>query len=164
MKLTDEQKQTISLWADEDEINLGEIQKRLKSELGISVTYLETRFLLEDHGIELKQPAPPVEEAAKEDELQDVEAILEGDDDSEAGDGWGDQPTPGGNVTVTIDSVTQPQAMVSGAVIFGDGEKARWSVDQLGRLALDPETPGYRPSEADIVAFQNELQRAMGAP
>ena len=54
VKLTDEQKQTIADWADEDEINLGVVQKRLKSELGIAVTYLETRFLLEDHGIELK--------------------------------------------------------------------------------------------------------------
>lgn len=169
VKLTDEQKEIISRWADEDEISMGEVQKRLKNELGIGVTYLETRFLLEDHGIELKQAAPPPEEEANADtdtdadDLKEVEAVLEGNDDDS--DAWGgDQPLPGGNVTVTLDTVAQPQAMVSGKVIFGDGETAQWSVDQMGRLGLDPATPGYRPSEADIVAFQNELQRAMEAP
>lgn len=157
VKLTDEQKVTVSQWADEDGITMGEVQKRLKNELGIGVTYLETRFLLEDHGIELKKEAPPAEEPEEDNDLKDVESVLDGSDDDS------DPPLPGGNVTVTIDTVTQPQAMVSGTVIFGDGERAGWYVDEMGRLGLDPSTPGYRPSEEDIVAFQNELQRAMEA-
>ncbi|MGK0188108.1 MAG: hypothetical protein ACI9R3_003900 [Verrucomicrobiales bacterium] len=159
VKLTDEQKQTISQWADEAGISMGEVQKRLKNELNISVTYLETRFLLEDHAIELKKEEPPAadpEEKSEGDDLAEVEAVL-GDD------GVNDPPLPGGNVTVTVDSVTQPQAMVSGRVIFSDGERAAWNVDQMGRLGLDPTTPGYRPSEGDIATFQNELQRAMEA-
>jgi hypothetical protein len=155
VKLTDEQKETIIRWADEDGINMGDIQSRLKTELGISVTYLETRFLLEDHGIELKPPAPEEEEDDAEADLNEVEALLAGDD-------LDDLPMPGGKVTVTVDTVTVPQAMASGKVTFSDGGTALWYVDQMGRLGLDPATPGYRPSEGDIVAFQRELQRAMG--
>ena len=155
VKLTEEQKETITRWADEDGINMGEIQSRLKSQFGISVTYLETRFLLEDHGIELKPPAPEEEEDDAEAELSEVEAMLTEDD-------LDDLPMPGGKVTVTVDKVTVPQAMVSGKVTFSDGATALWYVDQMGRLGLDPATPGYRPSEADILAFQRELRRAMG--
>ena len=156
VKLTEEQKETITRWADEDGINLGDIQRRLKTELGINVTYLETRFLLEDHGIELKPPAPQAEdEPDPKAELNEVEAMLADDEPD---------PTPlaGGKVTVTVDTVTVPQAMVSGKVMFSDGESALWYIDQMGRLGLDPSTPGYRPSEPDILAFQQELQRAMG--
>jgi hypothetical protein len=53
--------------------------------------------------------------------------------------------------------------MFSGDVTFSDGVKARWMIDQIGRFGLDPEKPGYRPSDADLQAFQlqlrSELQR-----
>jgi hypothetical protein len=32
-------------------------------------------------------------------------------------------------------------------------------LDQTGRLGLNPTNPEYRPTEADIMAFQRELQR-----
>jgi hypothetical protein len=32
-------------------------------------------------------------------------------------------------------------------------------LDETGRLGLNPTKPGYRPSQTDIVAFQQELQR-----
>ena len=166
MKLTDEQKEVVSRWADEDEISMGEVQKRLKSEFDVSLTYLETRFLLEDHGIALRVKEKPAEEPDKElggasDDIDEVEAILDGDSD-DAGDVW-EEPGQqgGGGVSVTLDAVTQPQAMVSGKVSFSDGQSADWYVDQMGRLGLDPATPGYRPSEQDVMAFQQELQRVM---
>lgn len=158
MKLTDEQKERVALWADEEEITLSEVQKRLKAEFGVSVTYLETRFLLEDHGIVLRSEVKP-------DENEAAEAMPAGEDDdfaSDPDDSWEAQSQPGaGKVSVSLDSITQPHAMVSGKVSFSDGQSAQWYVDQMGRLGLDPATPGYRPSEQDIMAFQRELHRVM---
>jgi hypothetical protein len=169
VKLTDEQKDTVAKWADEDEISLGDIQKRLKSEFEITVTFLETRFLLEDHGIELKVEAKPEPkpEAAEypPDELDEVEAILDDDYNEEPGGRLGDDPAPGagsGKVSVKVASEARPNAMVSGMVTFSDGVDAAWSIDQMGRLSLDSSTPEHRPSEADIMAFQQELQSLMG--
>jgi hypothetical protein len=67
-------------------------------------------------------------------------------------------PAPGG-VTVTMDTITKPQALASGKVTFSDGESAEWMLDQTGRLGMNPSKPGYRPTQADIMAFQQELQR-----
>jgi hypothetical protein len=64
-------------------------------------------------------------------------------------------------VSVEVDRVTKPGAVVSGTVSFSDGTHATWMLDQLGRLALDAGTPDYRPSEADLQAFQKELKSAL---
>ena len=58
-----------------------------------------------------------------------------------------------------MDTITKPHALASGKVTFSDGETADWMLDQTGRLGLNPSQPGYRPSEADIMSFQRELQR-----
>jgi hypothetical protein len=67
---------------------------------------------------------------------------------------------PGG-VTVDVDRLTKPGALASGTVRFSDGVSAAWSLDQMGRLGLSATTPGYKPSEGDIVAFQQELRSAL---
>ena len=63
-----------------------------------------------------------------------------------------------GSVNATIDNITLPGAMVSGKVTFSDGETAIWMIDQTGRPGLDPDTPGYRPSEEDLMEFQTQLK------
>ena len=67
----------------------------------------------------------------------------------------------GGAVSVTVDQITAPGAMVSGRVTFSDGEGARWMIDQMGRPSLDPETMGYQPTHEDLVSFQGELRSAL---
>ena len=49
--LSEEQIATVRSWA-EDGADLSEIQQRLDKDLEIRITYLETRFLLEDLAIE----------------------------------------------------------------------------------------------------------------
>jgi hypothetical protein len=51
-----------------------------------------------------------------------------------------------------------PGAIVSGDVTFSDGVKARWLIDQYGRFGLDPEKPGYKPTNEDLQAFQMQLR------
>jgi hypothetical protein len=63
------------------------------------------------------------------------------------------------NITVELDKVSLiPGAIASGSVIFSDGVKAKWIVDQYGRPGFtEVSQPGYRPTPADGQAFMQEL-------
>ncbi len=144
--LTDEQKNTVAGWVEAGH-SLADIQRKLQQELSVSLTYMETRFLVDDLNLQLKDN----EEKSSETIVGDAATAPPPQEEQ--------VPTSAGSVTVTIDQVTQPQALVSGKVTFSDGNRASWMLDQMGRLALDPEVTGYRPSEADVMDFQKELQR-----
>lgn len=133
-KLTPEQKDALKQWAAEG-ATMSDLQRHLKDDFGHSLTYMDTRFLILDLGIELVE-TPKVE--AKEDEKP--------------------TPVPTGFVTVTMDSLTLPGALVSGKATFSDGETAVWMLDQNGRPGLDPDTEGYRPTPEDIKEFQLQLR------
>ncbi|HEY5779157.1 MAG TPA: hypothetical protein VIT00_10500 [Terrimicrobiaceae bacterium] len=139
MSLTDDQKAAISKWIEKG-ASLSDIQKRLKEEFQISLTYLETRLLADDLKLALKEPERPVEPPP----LPAAEKT---------------PPPAAGKVSVTIDQITRPGAMVSGRATFSDGQTAEWYLDQTGRLGLNPSTPGYRPSQQDVMDFQMELEK-----
>jgi len=61
-------------------------------------------------------------------------------------------------VNVTMDAVPLEGSMVSGKVVFSDGENAFWTLDHHGRPGLEPETPDYQPSREDIMEFQTQLR------
>ncbi len=134
-QLTSDQKDALKQKATEG-ATMPDLQKLLKDDYNISITYMETRLLILDLGIELKEE--PKEAPAKE----EIPAA----------------PVPTGFVDVTMDSLTLPGALVSGKVTFSDGEKAIWMLDQSGRPGLDPDTPGYRPTPEDIAEFQKHLR------
>lgn len=133
-KLSETQTASIRSWAAAG-AQLPEIQLRMREELGLSVTYMDTRMLILDLGIELV--VEKKEEAAPE--------TLH-------------TPIPTGKVTTTMDHIALPGAMVSGKVVFSDGETAIWMLDQTGRPGLDPDTAGYRPTQEDILEFQKQLR------
>ena len=165
MKLTSEQKEAVAAWVAAG-ATLNEIQDRLKSELGVVLTFMDTRFLLSDLGLTLKPSAGEEEPAAEADEeLPDRLSEAEGEypaPGEEAGEA-GEPPPAGGaaRVHVTVDAVTLPGTMVSGKVTFSDGVKGGWYLDQMGQLGLTGIDRGYQPPEADVIAFQRELQRAL---
>ena len=133
-QLSGEQITEIKSWAAGG-AQLPDIQLRMKEEHGFSLTYMETRFLVLDLGIELieekkEDPAPETKQA----------------------------PVPTGAVSVTMDAIAIPGAVVSGKVVFSDGEAGVWMLDQTGRPGLDPDTPGYAPSREDIMEFQKQLR------
>lgn len=163
MTLNDEQKQQVATWVGQG-IGLAEIQRRLESEFGLRPTFMEVRFLVDDLDLELADPAPaePVKPAEAETTApaEDLNVPQPADAELEE-DGFG-APPGGGSATVEIDAIQRPGALVSGSVTFSDGETMGWQLDQMGRLGLLPGvTEGYRPSEADIAAFQVELQNAL---
>ena len=139
MSLTEDQRASISKWIEEG-ASLSDIQKRLKEEFQLSLTYLETRLLADDLKLKLKEPERPIEPLPLPTPDKAASA-------------------PGGKVSVTIDQITRPGAMVSGRTTFSDGQNAEWYLDQTGRLGLNPSTPGYRPSQQDVMDFQIELEK-----
>lgn len=143
MELTDAQKATLKSWIEAG-AGVAEVQKRLKDEMGISLTYLETRLLFDDLKLAPKDPEKPKEPAPLLDDKPSAE----------------NKPGKPGGVSVTVDHLARPGAVISGKVTFSDGETAEWFLDVTGRLALNPTKPGYRPSQKDVMDFQLELDRA----
>ncbi len=66
-------------------------------------------------------------------------------------------PAAPGTLRIELDRIMRPGTVVSGTVNFSDGVTGKWALDQLGRLMLDTAQPGYKPSAADVQAFQREL-------
>jgi hypothetical protein len=135
----------VARWIGEG-ASLADVQRRLKDDCGVGLTYMDVRFLVDDLQQQLKEQPKPSEAV-------DRLAAAKQEGESER------QGVPSGGVRVTMDAVTRASALASGKVTFSDGETADWMLDQTGRLGLNPTKPGYRPSEADIMAFQQELQR-----
>ncbi|MGH8048258.1 MAG: hypothetical protein ACREKL_13530, partial [Chthoniobacterales bacterium] len=120
MTLTDEQKTAVATWLGAG-AGLSEVQKRLREEFQLSLTYLDTRLLVDDLKLQLKDPEPePKPAAAPEPPPLPSE----------------DEPLPpplpgaGGRVQVTIDQIMKPGTMISGKATFSDGETADWYLDQ----------------------------------
>lgn len=134
-KITPEQIAALKQRAAEG-ASMSDLQRQLKEDFGHTLTYMDTRFLILDLGIEL------IEEKKAEEKKDEMKPA----------------PAPAGAVSVTLDTLTLPGAMVSGKVTFSDGETGIWMLDQTGRPGLDPDTPGYRPSQEDVMEFQVQLR------
>ncbi len=152
MKLDEAQRLAVAKWIDEG-AKLSEIQNRLATEFGLKLTYMEARFLVDDLKLTPKDPEPPKvatpPETAKPLTAKPVPA------DEAAND------LPGGKVSVSVDQITRPGAIVSGKVTFSDGQLAEWYLDQTGRLGVVPKQQGYKPSQADVQDFQMTLQQEL---
>lgn len=165
--INDQQKAIIQSWADEGD-DLSRIQKKLNDELEIQVTYMEVRFLIGDLGIVMPSKEKPSEEVVEEESEEPVseepaptgEQVneLEANESPESPNAQ--EPAAAQiSVKVTMSEVLPPDALAAGTVVFSDGMNANWSLNQMGQLSLDASDPAYRPSEADVAAFQKELQR-----
>ena len=155
MNLSDAQKQTVAQWIN-DGLKLADIQKRLGGELGVNLTYMEVRLLVDDLKLMPKdhEPPKPVQPPAP----PGVSAPADSDAEPGPEHGGVPAPGPGGGVAVTVDKIAQPGAMVSGGVTFSDGHTAVWYMDPQGRLGVAPTTKGYKPAAADVQSFQMALE------
>jgi len=148
MNLTEEQRQRVSAWILEG-AKLSEIQNRLLSEFKLKFTYMEVRLLVDDLKLTPKDPEPPkvVAPPAADPAKLTVEK-------NPAPEGT----LPASGVSVSVDQIAKPGAIVSGKVTFSDGQTADWILDQTGRLGVVPKQAGYKPSAADVQDFQTALQ------
>lgn len=154
MELDSSQKDQVAQWASDGD-TLSAIQEKISSEFGVKLTYMETRFLVEDLEVDLSDGEPEEPEAEEEKETSPAEGEAEAVDLEDAGF---DGEAGSGRVSVDVDKITRPGAVVSGSVNFSDGKSATWMLDQMGQLRLIPEEEGYQPGQDDIQAFQTALQ------
>ncbi len=189
MTLTPEQQQAVSAWVAAGD-NLSAIQKKLSDQFGLSMTYRDVRFLVDDLNLSLKDPAPkvdasdvskaaatgarpePAERSEKKGFLdkakeklglgrsEDAETVEVEDEADEPAE---DVPAGPTNVRLSVDKVTLiPGAVASGSVTFSDGVTGKWVIDQYGRPGFtEISKPGYRPSADDAQAFMQELTQAL---
>ncbi len=159
MNLDEAQRKSVAAWIAEG-LKLSEIQSRITSELGIRLTYMEVRLLVDDLKLTPKDVDPP---------KTPVGTLTAAKPASPAGTPPSNQPAPAGpepaepglvsgKISVSLDQITKPGAVVSGKVTFSDGNTAEWHFDQTGRLGLAPRQPGYRPAAADMQQFQLALE------
>lgn len=144
MSLTEEQQAAVAGWIQEG-ATLSDVQKRLETEYNLRLTYMDVRFLVDDLDLEVKASGPKF------------------DDPKPVGGGGGamDGNAAPGSVSVSLDKVSRPDAIVSGQVTFSDGVSAQWHIDQMGRLSLNAQQPGYKPSQEDLQEFQDQLRQAV---
>ena len=140
--ITPEQTELLRQWAAEG-LDLNQIQKKINQEFGISITYLDTRFLLMDLDIQIIQP--------KKEEESPANAT-----DTPLGN---TSPSLPGSTSVTIDEITPPHALLTGKVTFKSGHTGTWSIDKMGRIDWAPISG--EPTDDDLQAFQTELQKVL---
>ena len=145
MNLDENQRQRVTAWILQG-AKLSEIQSRLAEEFGLRLTYMEVRFLVDDLKLTPKDPEPP----------KTVEPTPAA---PKAAAPSAEPSSASGKVSVVVDQLTRPGAIVSGKVTFSDGQTAEWYLDQTGRLGVVPKQQGYKPSAADVQQFQMALEK-----
>lgn len=157
MNLDESQRQRVAAWIA-DGLKLSDIQNRIASELGVRLTYMEVRFLVDDLKLTPKDPEPPKPTVPTPASPLAPNAPVAPVPAPPLTPSPSDIPQPAGGVSVTVDQLAKPGALVSGKVTFSDGQKADWYLDQTGRLGVVPAQQGYKPAAADMQEFQLALQ------
>ena len=153
MELSDAQKAAVTQWIHEGRL-LADVQRSLREEFEISMTYMDVRFLVDDLDIEVAEEEPETPE------LSEVEA----GEDATAEPAEAELVDEGTNgaVTVDVDAIMRPGSLVSGTVVFSDGVSLGWQLSAAGQLGLIPgEDPEYRPSPEDVQSFQSQLEEVL---
>lgn len=157
MKLIQQQIEAVGAWVA-DNASISDVQKRLSEQFGINMTYMDVRFLIDDIGAQLRDKPEP-KPAAPEQPAAQPEADVPADGGfADAQNSPDAEQQSAGGVQVSVSPIQRPGTVACGDVVFSDGEKAEWLIDQMGRLSLVPATQGYQPSGADIGDFQAKLQ------
>lgn len=151
MQLDQEQKTLVAQWVKEG-CGLSEIQRRITDQFKLNFTYMDVRFLVIELGLDIQDKLKP--SAAPK-------TISPATAPEDAVPELAPEPPAGGGVSVEVDRLTLPGALVSGTAVFSDGVKANWSLDQAGRLALGAKDKSYRPSAQDVQEFQMAIAREL---
>lgn len=142
MNFTKEQIATIAQWVN-DGATLADLQARIANEMGVKMTYMDVRFLVDDLDLTLADNKLEVPQ-------ESVPAATE-------------NPVPAatGSVSISVDPVQQAGVIVGGNVTFSDGNSGQWMIDGQGRLGLDGFAEGYQPTPEDVKQFQILLKQEL---
>ena len=153
MELSDAQKAAVTQWIQEGR-SLADVQRSLREDFEISITYMDVRFLVDDLDIAVVEVEPeaseaPEVEAGKDATTEPAEAELVDEGDN-------------GAVTVDVDAIPRPGSLVNGTVVFSDGVSLGWQLSAAGQLGLIPgDDPEYRPNPEDVQSFQSQLEEVL---
>lgn len=125
--------------------SIGELQTKINETFPVNLTYLETRFLMDDENLQFLPESEKPEPKPMKSSLDPMEGEVMEE----------------GSVRVSVDPVMRPGMVTNGSVTFSDGKTATWGLDPFGRLSLQPTQPGYRPSQEDLTQFQAALQEKL---
>jgi len=128
-----------------DGISLSDVQKTLESKHEVKITYMELRMIVADLKVNWTKLDGEPEPEEDEGEVAELDAEL--DDVNET--------------VVNVSKIVRPGSMMSGDVTFKSGVKAEWYLDQMGRLGLNPADESQKPTEEDIMEFQQKLQEEL---
>ena len=151
--LTDLQKKQVAAWVGEG-LSLAQIQTKIEEDFGVSMTYMDVRFLVDDLDLELQDAAPA--EKPTEEKTSDAAPEAPAGAPEEPVPAQDAAPVPGG-VSLSTDAVQIPGVIASGDVTFSDGVRGKWLIDQSGRPGLAEFPEGYRPPQTDMPEFQQKL-------
>ncbi len=159
MNLDESQRKKVEEWIKQG-LKLSEIQNRLASELKVTMTYMDVRLLVDDLKLTPKDAEPPKPASGMlAGPAGQPSATRPNPAQPAAGTAKPETPAPAsGGVSVSVDHLARPGAVVSGKVTFSDGKQAEWYLDQAGRLGLAPQQTGYRPPASDLQQFQMALE------
>lgn len=139
MELSLEQKEAVKKWIN-DGAKLVDVQKLLSEKFNVKMTYMDVRFLVDDLDLTMCDPkSENLEEPAKPEATETETPAQQG-------------------VTVEVNPVQRPGVLTGGNVTFSDGVQATWELDVDGRLHLGGAADDYRPSQEDILDFQQKLR------
>jgi len=135
--------------------SLSQILDYLHKEKSDTITYMEMRLLLSEMPDvklpekEVRKTVPPPESLPTIGAPKDSPAV------------GGSDATPGGKLSISVDQVPAPGAMLSGYARFASGAKAHWFLDETGRLGLEPELGSGKATPKDMQEFSTELRRML---
>ena len=142
--MTNEERKPIVAQLLKDGQSLSEILDFLHREKNDSITYMDLRLLLSempDAKLPEKELPKPVMSAPDKPAVPQAQAT--------------------GKLSISVDQMPAPGAMLSGYARFASGAKAHWFLDEMGRLGLEPELGSGKPTEADMKEFSTELKRML---
>lgn len=132
-------------------LSLAEIQKLIEAEFKQRMTFLEVRLMASSlDSIDWEKEAEKVN-AEKNSEKECETAEKDGADTKDA------KTNGPGKCVVELSKLVKPGAVAHGSVKFPSGASGTWLLDQMGRLGL--EKSNGKPTEEDLKAFQEELQK-----
>ena len=145
----DERKQVVRQLLKEGQ-TLSEIQDYLRKEKGDSITYMELRLLLSEMpDVKLPEKEPPKSSPSVAANAGVKPAATD------------TAPQTSGKLSISVDQMPAPGAMLSGYARFSSGAKAHWFLDDMGRLGIEPELGSSKPTQKDTQEFTTELKRML---
>lgn len=148
-KISPEQLDAVRLWASQG-VDLNGIQKNLVTECGIHLTYMEVRFLLLDHGIEIAQPqATPAPQPAPQAATQPPAP----EPAPATAPAPMQSPAPV-RPKMEFDDIQIPGTILSGKCEFPSGTKVGWQIDTMGQLNCTQLAGTMTPEEQQAFVFE----------